>query len=386
MTNRFLTLLLLPCLFLFGKAESAPNPLPDVIRCQGRLTNANGVLQGVVDLRLQVFDAAEGGALLYEDRADVQTYDGIYSTYLGDNSVLGSLSDALETGTVFLGVMANDDVVGQRQQLLMEMNPRAEKQVDQSGAGRCNSVPEDASSVAGGVNNVAEGSGATVAGGWNNQALDLGATVGGGQDNIAGGFASTISGGFNNRTPGNQSTIAGGMDNVAKGDLSFVTGRRGNALHDGVVMLTDGQDQDLVSTADDQLLIRAGGGVHVFGTDPSRASVQLAPDSGSWSMLASPDSREAHRGVNGKAVLQRMSTLPVTTWRYDGENPVVRHIGPDAADFQKAFGMGNSETHISAVDADGISFAAIQALIQELNALKAENQRIHKRLNALEAR
>jgi hypothetical protein len=61
-----------------------------------------------------------------------------------------------------------------------------------------------------------------------------------------------------------------------------------------------------------------------------------------------------------------------------GQDPSIRHIGPMAQDFA-AFGVGEDNNHISAVDADGVSLAAIQ----ELHRLFQEKER---QIAALEAR
>ena len=47
-------------------------------------------------------------------------------------------------------------------------------------------------------------------------------------------------------------------------------------------------------------------------------------------------------------------------------------MGPMAQDFYAAFGLGEDDTHISTVDADGVALAAIQGLYAENQALKAE--------------
>jgi hypothetical protein len=69
-----------------------------------------------------------------------------------------------------------------------------------------------------------------------------------------------------------------------------------------------------------------------------------------------------------------------------------------AQDFYAAFGVGEDDTHISTIDADGVALAAIQGLYQvvqgqeaqlaaqeaEISALKAQNAEIERRLAALE--
>ena len=62
----------------------------------------------------------------------------------------------------------------------------------------------------------------------------------------------------------------------------------------------------------------------------------------------------------------------------------VRHIGPMAQDFKAAFGVGESDTGIATVDADGVVLAAIQGLNQKLEETRAENAELKRRLQELE--
>jgi prefoldin subunit 5 len=57
-----------------------------------------------------------------------------------------------------------------------------------------------------------------------------------------------------------------------------------------------------------------------------------------------------------------------------------------AQDFQAAFGVGASDRFIFQIDADGVSFAAIQALDAKVDELEAENQQLRNTLRELEAR
>ncbi len=91
-------------------------------------------------------------------------------------------------------------------------------------------------------------------------------------------------------------------------------------------------------------------------------------------------------------VLARVAEMPVTSWRYKTEEEGVRHFGPVAEDFQRLFGLGDGRT-IATVDADGVAFAAIQGLQQQLSArdaeiesLKRSNADLEARMAALEAR
>jgi hypothetical protein len=97
------------------------------------------------------------------------------------------------------------------------------------------------------------------------------------------------------------------------------------------------------------------------------------------SSLSDRDAKEGFAAVDPEAVLARLAALPLETWRYRGEAPGVRHLGPMAQDFAAAFGLGADDRRIHAVDASGVALAAIQGLqrlvqaqARQLEALAAE--------------
>ncbi|MFC8077817.1 tail fiber domain-containing protein [Streptomyces sp. NPDC057307] len=91
--------------------------------------------------------------------------------------------------------------------------------------------------------------------------------------------------------------------------------------------------------------------------------------------LASDAESSAVRGsdpVNGYQVLEQVVRLPVSTWRYHWDPPHVRHLGPMAQDWWKAFGVGENDRTICCTDANGVAIVAIQALHRELTELRNE--------------
>jgi hypothetical protein len=82
--------------------------------------------------------------------------------------------------------------------------------------------------------------------------------------------------------------------------------------------------------------------------------------------------------VQPDAVLDAVASLPLSKWRYKSEPSDVQHIGPMAQDFKAAFGVGADDTHIFQIDADGVSFAAIQALAHRLDALTASQRSLEQ--------
>ena len=79
----------------------------------------------------------------------------------------------------------------------------------------------------------------------------------------------TVSGGQWNTASGVWSTVAGGGGNTAAGAYSYAAGRRAKANHPGAFVWGDSTDADVASTANNQFVIRASGGVSVTtGTGP----------------------------------------------------------------------------------------------------------------------
>ncbi|WP_323137975.1 tail fiber domain-containing protein [Streptomyces sp. NBC_01433] len=76
--------------------------------------------------------------------------------------------------------------------------------------------------------------------------------------------------------------------------------------------------------------------------------------------------------VNGYQVLEQVVQLPVSTWRYHWDPPHVRHLGPMAQDWWKAFKVGENDRTICCTDTNGVALVAIQALHRELTELRNE--------------
>ncbi len=76
--------------------------------------------------------------------------------------------------------------------------------------------------------------------------------------------------------------------------------------------------------------------------------------------------KENFQPVDVKEILSGVAKLPISTWNYKQQNMEIRHIGPMAQDFAAIFGVGDSDQHIHAVDANGVALAAIQALYKML--------------------
>ncbi|REF00845.1 tail fiber domain-containing protein [Thermomonospora umbrina] len=74
--------------------------------------------------------------------------------------------------------------------------------------------------------------------------------------------------------------------------------------------------------------------------------------------------------VDGHDILDKVAALPISTWRYQWEPAHVRHLGPMAQDWKAAFGLGEHDTRINTVDANGVALVAIQALHRRITELE----------------
>jgi hypothetical protein len=229
-------------------------------------------------------------------------------------------------------------------------------------------VNSDYSAIGGGFdNNIADNSFyATIAGGAIN---DIGAdseysAIGGGFDNdiadnsfyatIAGGSVNDIGvnadysaiGGGNLNNIGDNAQFAmipGGQNNSVGAGASYAlaAGRRAKANHTGVFVWADSQNADFASTAANQFLIRASGGVGIGTAAPQRA-LQIGEVSvaGSEGMI-----RLASRTSSGGAALREWELgVPQTGDVATGEGYsfVIRDTtGGGAAPFMVQWGTGN---------------------------------------------
>src|SRR5437899_1954254 len=129
----------------------------------------------------------------------------------------------------------------------------------------------------------------------------------------------------------------------------------------------------MASYCSNQFLIRASGGFWVGNnSSPSLTANHLIDTSsgafltigGVWTDSSDRNVKENFAPLDGQEVLARLVQLPVSTWNYKAEESSIRHAGPVAQDFHAAFGFGQDDRHIAALDANGVALAAIQGLNQ----------------------
>jgi len=89
------------------------------------------------------------------------------------------------------------------------------------------------------------------------------------------------------------------------------------------------------------------------------------------------------RPVDGEAVLAKVATLPVETWRYRTDDASVRHMGPMAQHFYAAFGLGVDEEHLAPLDANGVALASVKALLARVETLETGNEGLRDQVETL---
>lgn len=264
------------------------------------------------------------------------------------------------------------------------------------------------STVVGGANNVASGTYSTivagqdgraggdystVTGGVGNGAYGYGSTVSGGASNRAGNTASaandpiyaTVGGGGGNIATGGASMVPGGWQNSASGLGSFAAGWRAKATRDGQFTWADSKDFDFNPAAQgsfggnptNAFMVRATGGVAFYtGINNQTGALgpvcYILPNGSGWNCVSDRALKTNISNVSPKKVLRDLMSIPVSTWNMIGSD--VRQIGPMSQDFFKAFGVGSDDRTINQTDAQGVAFAAIQGLYQELADERRSNQ------------
>lgn len=186
-------------------------------------------------------------------------------------SIVGGNNNAVSNFNATVGGGANNIAGGNASGIGggSENNTAGDHSTIASGQANQIQLYADHAFIGGGYSNLIVGSYAlpvdsTIGGGyWNSvQTNGIYATIGGGESNsIAGGSASA--------------TIPGGANNIANGNFSFAAGQQAQALHQGAFVWADSQNGPFSSTANDQFLIRAQGGVGINTTNPIGATLAI---------------------------------------------------------------------------------------------------------------
>ena len=365
----------------------APWPYPESVAdgtiLTNQVTSSYGVVGGGLGNTAGLLSTVDGGAINTAAGPGVAIGGGALNTASGLGATIGGgYTNLIEADGEYA-------VIGGG-----EYNTASYTGTTVSG-GSYNTASRYWATVGGGADNMASGDGATIAGGGHNRAGGFAAAVGGGEYNIAGDGSPGIP-----EALGDYATIPGGYQNSAFGNYSFAAGQGAAANHQGSFVWSDATTTTTASTGDNQFIVRAAGGLW-FGSNGTvniRNEAFIDTDTGAylskggtWTNVSDRALKSNFAPVDGRAVLEGLVDLPIMTWNYINEGTDTRHIGPTAQDFYAAFRLGNSDTTIATVDADGIALAAIQGLYQitqdqqqQIALLQRQNAELAARLTALE--
>jgi hypothetical protein len=187
------------------------------------------------------------------------------------------------------------------------------------------------------------------------------------------------------------SAVALGFRVTADADYSVAMGQRASTNgHAGAFVIADASTTDsLQASLNNQFSSRYAGGYRLFTNATTTVGVSLNAGGSTWNAISDRNRKELFLPVDGESVLARIRAIPVTTWRYiDEEDRSVRHMGPMAQDWDRAFGFSGDSTTINTGDFDGVNFAAAKALEErtaQLAARMAEVERLREEVAALRA-
>jgi hypothetical protein len=248
------------------------------------------------------------------------------------------------------------------------------------GGGYINSVTANAgySVVGGGQGNMVESPNSVISGGNGNtigQNATLSAITGGDANTVTtSSDHASIGGGKNNSVTGPNGTVAGGSNNVAT-TSAFAAGTAAQAINKGAFVWADSSGTGIQSAAADSVTFLANGGYRLYSS--ASAGVTLAPGATAWGVLSDRNMKKNIAPLDPLSVLKKLAEVPVNQWNYKWEtDDSVRHIGPMAQDFKKAFYPGRDDKTITTLEFDGVELAAIKGLntkVEEQDAsLKAQ--------------
>ena len=185
--------------------------------------------------------------------------------------------------------------------------------------------------------------------------------------------------------------VAIGYNVTADKDHSFAFGKFASTNgFSGTFVWGDGSATSSVNTfkavTNNEFAARASGGFRFRTNLAGTTGCNLPAGSGVFNCTSSRSTKENFLQVNGSDVLSRLRGIDISTWNYISEGRAVRHMGPMAEDFYKAFQLGTGNTSIGLQDLTGVSLAAIKELHQRTNELQqktTEVEQLREQVNQL---
>jgi hypothetical protein len=198
-------------------------------------------------------------------------------------------------------------------------------------------------------------------------------------------------------TAAQQSSFAVGEDNTASGAASVAFGYHAHTnARQGSFVFSDRSSVDtLRAGVNHSASWRVSGGFRIFTSSNLSTGVTIQSGAvtsnwgqsnaviststgaylgtdGIWHDVSDVNRKSKFLPVSGEETLIHLRTLPIQSWSYKSEGDDIRHIGPTAQDFMKAFHLGQDDKTIGGVDAQGIALLGVQTLDQRTLTLQKD--------------
>jgi trimeric autotransporter adhesin len=130
--------------------------------------------------------------------------------------------------------------------------------------------------------------------------------------------------------------------------------------------------------------VAAGSRAIKVGTSSSNGNGAYLTQGGTWTNTSARNKKENFQKQDKNAILQKISQLEVTKWKYKGTADEY-HYGPMADDFHNLFNVGD-DSSTSDMDKTGVLFLGMQQLIKLNSDKDAIIQQQNNKIDALENR
>jgi hypothetical protein len=160
-------------------------------------------------------------------------------------------------------------------------------------------------------------------------------------------------------------TLASGHKSTALGSYSSTNGMNGSFVYG------DASTTTLVkNTVGNQFMIRAAGGIVFYSDVAATIGVEVAPGGGAWNTLSDSTKKENFIVLENDHYLHQFKLMDIYLWNYKTQQNKIKHMGPTAQSFYRMYHMGENNTSINLVDADGLTLHMIKSVMTDLNGVE----------------